>query len=1200
MKKSLLLRSCAFLAMPMAANAILSTTAEAQQITTEINGQVTSEAGAPVPNARVTVTDTRTGATTDITANPQGQFSARGLVTGGPYTVTATADGFQGQTVENITTNLQGATQLTFSLTPATAETAADTIVVTGTRARLTQLEIGPGSSYGTETLVNAPSFNRDIRDIIRLDPRVSLDREDSATGGSGADRISCLGGNDRGNAFTVDGILQGDIYGLNDTGFSSRSSTPIPYDAVRETQVQFAPFDVEYGQFTGCAINVVTKSGSNRFRGEAFFEYSSDSLRGETVKGKTVAPIDDDKRWGVALGGPIWKDRLFFFGAYEHQEGGAAQETGPNGAGYPNSLAGVSLAQYTEIESVIRDTYGIDMGGLVYNRPYNNDRYFGRLDFQINDDHRLEATYQRLEESQVQPDDLATSNFPQNVVGLNTYYLSGTNSDYYSGRLYSNWSDRLSTELRYSRSEIVDIQDPVGGGEAQDAEPIIRIIVGVDNPGNAVDGTVQAGPGFSRSANDLLTKIDQYRALLKYDAGDHKLKLGFELNRADIANLFVQNAYGTLTFRNVNDLRAGLLSPGTGAGIDTFPTAAGVVGGTNEGAYGNYSRTGDVWDAAGYVKRDIYTIYGQDDWRVTDRLNLVMGVRADFFSGAAPDENPLFIQRYGFSNSTGFDALDPIVLPRLGFTWDMSEFAMFERPKLQGGVGYFSGGDPLVWFGNAFQNNGFGFAEGTTQDTSCPASPIDVVVNGQFTGLPACIRAVGAARAARGEGDAQSIDPNIKTPTVFRANLGFSSRLNFTRSGFFSDWNVNLDYIYSHYINPYNVVDLSQTPAIFGGTVGTGSAQQPAPIGLSGYAIDGRPIYRAIEPSNVGCDAVLVSASPVPQWTNVTAACFFNTTSTGAFARASNGNLVGINRDDELMLTNAGSYDTHIISGVLSKQWDSGIFTPGGKVFFALGYAYTNAQDRRNMFNSTAGSNFDQTGAFDRQNPAASRGFFESRHNITVNTRWTEQFFNDLDTTFGLSFVARSGRPYSLTFNGSGVFADSASGSNNALIYIPTGTTDPNIAPTSNMTAVTDLVNFANSLGCARKYIGRTVPRNSCTNEWYYDMDLRFSQELPGFSRVTGIGGARDSIRLYASVDNFLNLLKDSWNVQYRRQFAGLQAIGNSSGVDSQGRYIITALSGTLQPGYTNLSQQRFDTDRFINFSGSVWRLKVGVSYQF
>src|SRR6185503_10083100 len=150
-----------------------------------------------------------------------------------------------------------GSTDLAFTLASGAGE-----IVVTGSRVRVTQLEVGPGTSFTAEVLTSAPSFNRDIRDIIRLDPRVSLDRDD---GGSGQDRISCLGGNDRGNTFTVDGIPQSDIYGLNDTGFSSRSSTPLPYDAVREAQVQFAPFDVDYGQFTSCAINVVTKSGTNK-----------------------------------------------------------------------------------------------------------------------------------------------------------------------------------------------------------------------------------------------------------------------------------------------------------------------------------------------------------------------------------------------------------------------------------------------------------------------------------------------------------------------------------------------------------------------------------------------------------------------------------------------------------------------------------------------------------------------------------------------------------------------------------------------------------------------------------------------------------------------------------------------------------------------------------------------------------------------
>ncbi|MGH6706089.1 MAG: carboxypeptidase regulatory-like domain-containing protein [Sphingomicrobium sp.] len=428
MKKLFLLCSSALVA-PMAI-VVAPVPAMAQQITTEITGQVTNSSGAPIPNATVTVIDTRTGFTQEISANDQGLFTARNLQTGGPYTVTAIAPGFQGQTVEQIITNLQGATQLTFSLDTVSETVTTETIVVTGTRARITQLETGPGTSFGTEIMQSAPSFNRDVRDVIRIDPRVSLDREDVGTGGSGADRISCLGGNDRGNAFTVDGISQGDIYGLNDTGFSSRSSTPVPYDAVRETQVQFAPFDVEYGQFTGCAINVVTRSGSNRFHGDAFYEYSDDGLRGNSVAGRPVGPAEPDKRWGVALGGPIIKDRLFFFGAYEHHEAASAQDEGPVGGGFTNEVPGITVEQFEAISDVLSSVYGIETGPLVKSRPFKNDRYFGRLDWQITDNHRLELTYQKLKESTVRSDDFFTGSSPQ-VTGLNPFFISGTDSDY-------------------------------------------------------------------------------------------------------------------------------------------------------------------------------------------------------------------------------------------------------------------------------------------------------------------------------------------------------------------------------------------------------------------------------------------------------------------------------------------------------------------------------------------------------------------------------------------------------------------------------------------------------------------------------------------------------------------------------------------------------------------------------------------------
>jgi hypothetical protein len=1135
-------------ALGLSATVILPAPVMAQQITSSIQGTVVDENGAPLAGATVTVTDTRTGAVRTLTTGTDGNFVAGSLVTGGPYTVTANASGYEGQTVNDVITTLQGATDLTFTLTGGSGE-----IVVTGSRVQITQLAVGPGTSFGAEVIENVPTYNRDVRDVIRIDPRVSLDRDD---GGSGQDRISCLGGNDRGNLFTVDGITQGDIYGLNDTGFSSRSSTPIPYDAVREAQVQFAPFDVEYGQFTGCAINVVTKSGTNEYHAGGFFEYSDNGLRGDKIEDLAVAPIKPEKRYGAYISAPIIKDRLFVFGAYEHQEAGQSQDDGPSGAGYPNEQTGISVDQFNAISQVLHDVYGVDTGPLVTNRPFTNDRYFARADLQINDKHRFEATYQRLEESSTRPDDLFTGTSPQ-AIGLNTFYLSGTKSNYYSGRLYSQWSDKFSTELRYSRSEVQDLQDPIGGGEAQSANPIPRIIVGIDNA-TGIDGTVLAGPGTSRSANDLRTNVDQFKFLAKFDGGAHQLKFGAEINTAHLFNLFVQNATGTLVFRNLADLQAGLLSPGTtapGKTPTTSTTPSNVVSGKTQGAFGNFSATGDVNDAAARFTRSIYSIYAQDDWDVNDRLQVTAGVRADWYDGGHPAYNQNFVNRYGFANTAGFSTLDPLVMPRIAFTYDLDEFAVFSRAKFRAGVGIFSGGDPVVWFGNAFQNDGRGFAGGSTADAPCPAGQIDVVVNGQFTGVPTCFQAAASARAAAGLGDTQSISPNIKMPSVLRANAGFEADLGSPDGGFFSGWHLNLDYIWSRYRNPFTIVDLAATPDIR--------------EGLNGFTVDGRPICASIDPTVAGCGATLVGLNPGPVYQNVTAACF-NT-----------------DRDDELQLTNAGSFTSQIASLILSKNIDHGIFTSGGSVFLSLGYSYTDAHDRRNMYNSTAGSNYDLTAAFDRQNPAESRGFYSSKHNIAVQTSFKEEFFSDLATRFGITFVARSGRPYSLTFGGKGIFGDDQSGSDNALVYLPTGVNDPNIAPGSDMQAVQDLVSFANGLGCAKKYIGRSIDRNTCSNDWYYDMDLSLSQEIPGPGHFFG---RDDKIKLYATMDNFLNFLDKDWNVQHRRNFSGLQDVASIDGIDSAGRYIITGFNGV----------DSIAADNGINTSSSVWRLKLGISYDF
>jgi Carboxypeptidase regulatory-like domain len=1122
---------------------VIATPAAAQQITSGIQGQVQDDAGNGIPNATVAITDTRTGATSRITTGSDGAFRAGNLVTGGPYTITATATGFEGQTVENVRINLSGATSLSFDLSPSASEA---TIVVTAARANLVQLAIGPGNSFNQEVLESFPSITRDVRDLIRIDPRVSLDRSNEV------DRISCLGGNDRSNTFTVDGIVQADVFGLNGTPFAARNALPLPFDAIRETSIEFAPFDVEYSGFTGCAVNVVTQSGSNQFHGSAFYTFRNEDLRGDTIDGQSFTPAPfEEKRWGVTLGGPIIPDRLFFFGAYEETDQGDSNDTGPAGGGFANDANFVTQAQFDEFAQIAQSVYGIDVGGYPTALPEASVRYFGRLDWYVNDDHRVEATYQRLEETNVESD-----TGDQELTGLNSFEDEGTISDYYSLRVYSNWSEDFSTELRVSRSDLTDVQGPVGGGEAQDANPITRLSVGVVGP--TENGVLSTGPGIFRSANALETRTDLARITANWQNGDHDIKFGAEINDLEVYNLFAINATGTLFFRNLDDFRNGIVANG---GFSTVfsDTADNIANGSLGGGTINATPTGDINEAAATFGRTIYSVYAQDDWQVTDQLSILAGVRLEWYDGSAPRVNSNFQQRYGFGNNFGFSQLDPVILPRIAFTYDLDNDGFLRSSQLTGGVGVFSGGDPIVYFSNAFSNNGFSTGEGNTFNAACdgirnPDGTINVVQGGTFTGFPGCATQVGSNQAAAGLADTQSTDPNFEVPTVIRANIGFSSEIGFGQ-GFFDNWQLQLDYIYSRFQDPINFVDLSQVI-------------NPN-RGLNGFTVDGRPIYSAIDPTAAGCTAVLQGTGGTPPtYNNVNDACF-NT-----------------RRDDEIQLTNGRAYESHVFSMSLAKNFDRGVFTENGSVFVNFGYAFTDSENFRNNNSSTATSSFDESAAFDRQNPANSTSNYETRHAFTFAVNFTEEFLDGYDTQWGIFFSARSGRPYSLTFDGGGVFNDSSSGNDNALLYIPSGPNDPNVSPLSVQSEVLELINFANNFNCSREAIGTTIRRNTCREDWTYDMDMRISQELPGPGSWFGI--ADDRFEIFADVDNFLNLLNSSWNTfKTRGQFGDGQIVDVvDGGVDDQGRYIISDFNP--------------DFEQQVSTSASAWRIQIGARYSF
>ena len=1137
-----------------ATSAFVATPAFAQTITSGVEGQIADESGAPIAGATVTVTDTRTNSVRTVTTGENGSFRVQQLPPGGPYTVTVTADGFEGQSVEDIFTNISGNSAFSFTLTSG----AASTIVVTGARARATQVAVGPGTAFDTQTLEAFPSITRDIRDIIRIDPRVSLELSDNV------DRISCLGGNDRTNTFTVDGIIQSDVFGLNGTPFAARNALPLPFDVVAQTSVEFAPFDVEYTDFTGCLVNVVTKAGTNKFSGSAFFTYFDEGLQNNEVRQAdgTFDPFNAGRetRWGATLSGPIIKDRLFFSFGYEETDLGDGFNGGPGSPGFDSS----TLADFNRFAQIARDVYGQDVGEFPTQLAESSVRYFGRLDLQINDKHRVEATYQRLEETNIEPDFRGDS-----FGGLNSFEDEGTISDYYSARLYSQWSDTISTELRVSRAEVGDVQGPVGFGEAQSDNPTVRLAVGVVGPGD--NGELVTGPGIFRSANQLDTKIDQARFLLNVDAGDgHFLKFGAEINDLEVFNLFAVNATGTLYFQNLDDFEAGLLSPGnnTGTGIDN------IVDGVAVGADINVAPGFDINNAAALFSRRTYSVFAQDEWQATDQLNITAGVRVQLYDGDAPRPNPQFLERFGFTNSTSFDRIDPVVLPRLAATYEFDNDGFLSNSSLTGGVGIFAGGDPVVYFSNAFSNTGFSTGPGTTNDCTAAQLPRNadgqpsVLVNGQFTGIPQCVVDAAEARASQGAAGVQSIAPDFDLPTAVRANIGFATTIG-TETGFFSNWRLNLDYIYTRFNDTLNVTDLSQ-------------AVNPA-LGLNGFTVDGREIRRQVDARRPGCNAVLIDNTP-PTYANLTAECFVSTNPAG------NANL------EFIELNNGPSFDSHNASIILSKEFSQGLFTTGGSVRVNFGYAFSDSEQTNSLRSSTATSTIDDFPAFNRQNPAVSQSGFETRHNFTFSLAFREEFVEGYNTRLGVFFRASEGRPYSLVFDDENIFFDDATTrEQNALLYIPTGINDPNISPQSQATAVANLIDalengvlqpngFRVPLNC-NFTPGQTVARNQCRNDWFFDMDLRISQELPFIGSLTGI--ADDRLELFADFANVLNLFDSNWNS--RRAiggFAGRLDLVDGS-FDDQGRYIIRDFSPT----------NAFpDTDEV----GTAWRIQIGARYEF
>lgn len=1029
-------------ASAMALTIGLASAAHAQVTTSGISGYVVDGNSNPVANAQVVLSNPLTGVNRSIETDAGGFFSVRNLPVSGAYTVSVKADGFQGKSVENIALQIGGTTALNFALDGGNI---LDEVIVVAQRTVLADVAAGPNAVFDLVTLENAPAINRDIKDIIRLDPRVFIDE-------SFNDSIQCAGSNPRFNSFTIDGLRLNDNFGLNSNGYPTER-IPFSFDAVQQVAVELSPIDTEYGSFTACNVNAVTKSGTNEFTGKAFFDYTTSGLKGSKVRDLEISNDGfEEKRYGISAGGPIIKDKLFLFGAYEKLEG--ADLFGGN----TPAATGITDAQFDEIIAIATGQYGYESGGLPSTVPNSDEKILLKADWNINDMHRATGTFVYNDGFSISGSDTGSTRLSDG----NHFYERGAKLKSYSGSLYSDWTENFSTEFTANYIDLDNRQESVNGVEFGEIQ------VDVDRIGGGTT-TVYLGADDSRHANDLNYTLFSIKGAANYQLGNHDLKIGFEREEFDVFNLFIQEVQGEWVFDSIDEFRTGDFS---------------------DFRYENAAGSNDQNDGAANFGYEITTGYIQNNWQATPDLEIIAGLRLDAFTtDDAPRRNQSFVDDFGFGNDATLDG-ETLIQPRIGFNYTPDA-----DWSVRGGLGVFSGGNPNVWLSNNYSNDGVTIFEyrvrgGNINDFTYPNS------GNPFFEVPQ--EGIDAVAAASGRGNVNALDPDFKIPSIVKASLG--TTFNYDAGMFGSDYLVNLDILYSSLRN--------------------GAITQAIGLEQTATAPDGRPIF---------------SGNPFTP----------------------------------LLLSNAEeNADTLVLSAFVSKDYDNG-------VNWNLGYAYTDAEDVSPMTSSTAGSNFGNVARSNPNNLGLATSNYETKHRFTAFVNYGTEFFADYETRMSVFATLSSGRPFSYTFGRNRIF-ESFGDTSNQLLYVPTGVDDPNVnfAPGFDTAG---FFRFIDEQGLD-KFSGGIADRNAFNDDWWTKIDLRLSQDLPGFR-------AQDRASAFIVLENALNFLDKDWGVLEQHGFPGAQELVDVSYDGTQ--YTYSNFNSTADEGG-------------IQVGASTWEIRVGLNYNF
>ncbi|MDB5152729.1 MAG: TonB-dependent receptor [Mucilaginibacter sp.] len=734
---------------------LTSKNVHAQGVTTaSINGIVSDSKGS-IPGATVTVTHIPTGTVYATVSRADGRYNLPNLRVGGPYTVKVSFIGYKDFVQEGVTLSIGQDQRIDAKIEEN--NTNLKEVTITGTQGKV----INSSRTGARETITRAqietlPTINRSLQDFTKLTP--------SANGLSFGGRSSGY------NNITVDGALFNNSFGLSGTLGGQTNSQPISLDAIDQIQVDIAPFDVRQGNFTGAGVNTVVKSGTNEFKGTVYDYIRSTGLTGYHAGVTDIVQTPFTYRQtGLSVGGPIIKNKLFFFLSGEQERISApatsyvASAPGVSGA----NVSQASAATLNSIAQYLQTNYQYNPGAYQgYSYLTHSDKLTAKIDWNIDKNNVLSAKYFYLKSFKDQP----ASN--SGIVGISNttrapgvttlpFYGSGyrINNNFNIGiiELDTRISNNMSNRLTAGYSALRDYRASLGGS----AIPMVDIGNGVYDPATNTETTASAVAtsfGYELfTANNLLsTNIAQFSDDFTVFAGRHEITFGTNDQIQSYTNGFAPNYNGLYTYNSAYDFLNGLPATAYSTRFSALP----------DGSF-PYAK----------IKASIFSLYAQDKFHVTDNIRLTYGLRADY------DAFPTTLAQNANAAALTFQGgthVDPSKLPknrvqlspRLGFNWDVNGD---QTTQVRGGTGLFTGTVPFVWISNQASNNGVLFGSYTVNKgvaTNTPAQNAQLIFNPNVNAN----RPTNATANTSYELDVA--DPNLKYPKIWRSNLAVDQKL--------------------------------------------------------------------------------------------------------------------------------------------------------------------------------------------------------------------------------------------------------------------------------------------------------------------------------------------------------------------------------------------------------------------------------------